>query len=203
MPEMATVSAMIVDPRPLFGDAMRACLAKDGYAVLCQVEDFNEAMRQADSLHLNLMILGPHLAPTSLPACREMIARVPTLKVILFTAHADETLFQADAVNAGIAACLRPETTDEELLAVIAKVMAGEQLFSHEILSPAFQPIKLTARELQVLRLMAEGKADREIADALHLKYPTVRNHVQHIMEKLNVHTHQEAVWRARARGLV
>ena len=203
MPGTFIVRAIVADPRPPFGDAMRACLVKGGHVVLNQARDFDEAMRQVDSLHPDLMIVGPHLALSSLPACREMIARVPTLKVILITAHADEMLFQADAAHAGIAACLRPETSDEELLAVIAKVMTGEQLFSHEILSLAFQPIKLTARELQVLSHMAEGKTDREIADALNLRFATIRNHTRHILEKLNVHTREEAVWRARARGLV
>jgi DNA-binding NarL/FixJ family response regulator len=50
---------------------------------------------------------------------------------------------------------------------------------------------------------MAEGKTDREIADTLTVRFATVRNHTQHILEKLNVHTREEAVWRARARGLV
>ena len=203
MPEIVAARAIVVDPHPRFGDSMRACLAKGGHVALSQAQYFDEAMHQTNLLQPDLMIVGPHLAQSSLPACHAMIARVPTLKGILFTAHADEMLFQADAAHAGIAACLRPETTDEELLAVIAKVMTGEQLFSHEILSLAFQPIRLTARELEVLSRMAEGKTDREIASALNVRFDTVRNHTQHILEKLNVHTRQEAVWRARARGLV
>ncbi len=177
-----TVRAMIVDPRPLFGDLMRACLDKGGHSVLCRVQDFDEAMGCVDSLHPNLMIVGPHLALPSLIFCREMNTHAPTLKVIVFTAHADDTLFQADAAYIGISACLYPETTDEELLAKIAKVMRGEQLFSHEILSLAFQPIDLTARELQVLSQMSEGKTDREIANALNMHFDTARNHTQHIL---------------------
>jgi hypothetical protein len=48
-----TVHAMIVDPRPFFGDAIRACLAKGGHVMLSQARDFDEAMRQADTLHSN------------------------------------------------------------------------------------------------------------------------------------------------------
>jgi DNA-binding NarL/FixJ family response regulator len=51
--------------------------------------------------------------------------------------------------------------------------------------------------------LMAEGKTDRAIAVALDLKFSTVRNHAQHILDKLDVHSRREAVWRARHRGLV
>jgi DNA-binding NarL/FixJ family response regulator len=202
MTETVAVRATIVDSRPLFRDAIRACLTKGGYVVLSQARDFDEAMRQADSLHPDLMIVGPHLAESSLTVCREIVIHLPTVKVILFTAHADEVLFQADAVHAGVASCLRPESTTDECLAVIAKVMAGHQFFSNEILSLAFEPIKLTARELAVLRLMAEGKSDREIAATLGVTISTIRNHTQHILEKLNVH-HRQALWRARSRGLI
>jgi two-component system, NarL family, response regulator EvgA len=152
MTETVKVRAIIVDPHPLFCDAIRNCLTKGGYVVLSQAQDLDETMRQADSLHPDLVIVGPHLMEEGLVMCREMTRRWPSLRIIIFTAHADEPLFRADAAYAGVAACLRPESTDEELLAVIAKVMTGEQLFPHEILSLAFQPIKLTARELQVLR---------------------------------------------------
>ncbi len=148
MTKTVTVRAMIVDPRPLFCEAVRACLAKGGYVVLSCAQNLNEAMRQTDSLHPDVVIVGPHFMEEGLILCREMTQNLPVLKVVLFTKHADETLFQADAAYAGVSACLRPETTDDELLAAIAKIMTGEQLFSHEILSLAFQPIKLTAREL-------------------------------------------------------
>jgi DNA-binding NarL/FixJ family response regulator len=112
-------------------------------------------------------------------------------------------LFQADAVYTGVTACVRPETTSEELLTVIVQVMAGQRLFSHEIFALAFQPIELAERERDVLRLMADGKTDREIADTLSLKFNTVRNHTRHILEKLSVNSRQEAIWRARGRGIV
>ncbi len=195
--------ALIVDARPLFGEALRACLAKGGHKILGQAQSVDEAIQQIDAMEPNLVILGSHLAETSLLLCRDLISRLSTLKIILFTAHANDLLFQADAVYASIAACVHPETTNEELLEVIAKVLAGQRLFSQEILSLAFQPIELTERERDVLRLMVEGKSDREIADALNLKFNTVRNHTQHILEKLGVHSRQEAVWRARHRGFV
>ncbi len=203
MTETVKVRAMIVDPHPLFCDAIRNCLTKGGYVVLAQVQNLDEAMRQADSLHPDLVMVGPHLMEEGLVICREMTKRWPSLKIIIFTAHADEPLFEVDAAYAGVAACLSPESTDEECLAVVRRVIAGQKFFANEVLSLAFQPIELTGRELAVSRLMAAGKADREIAYALNLKFSTVRNHTQHILEKLSVHHKQEAVWRARHRGLV
>jgi DNA-binding NarL/FixJ family response regulator len=95
------------------------------------------------------------------------------------------------------------EASEQECLSTIAAVMAGHQLFSHEILSLAFRPIELTAREREVLHLLAQGKTDREIADALVLSLTTVRKHSHQILEKLGVHERREAVRRARRLGWV
>ncbi len=203
MLETAIVQAVIVDPRPLFCDAVRACLAKGGHIVVGQAQTLQDVLRQADSLRPNLAIIGPDLAEQDLSICRELSERLPTLKIILFTEHASDPLFLMDAAYVGVSGCVPPEITESEILAVIAQVMGGQQLFSREILADAFRPLELTARERDVLRFMAEGKTDREIAAALKLSYSTIRNHVQRILEKLSVHSRQQAVWRARHRGLV
>jgi DNA-binding NarL/FixJ family response regulator len=92
--------------------------------VVGQARNSQEALQQTDSPCPDLIIVGPHLAESGLSVCREISRRLPTLKILLFTAHTDNPLFLADAANAGIAACLPPETTEEECLAMIAKVMA-------------------------------------------------------------------------------
>ncbi len=203
MSNLLAVRAILVDPRPLFCEAIRACLEKGGHAVACQAPTLDDALHQLDSVAANLVLVGSHMAEQSLSACRELSTRTPAIKVILITGHAGDPLFLADAVYVGVAACLVPETTADELLTAIAKVMAGQQLFSRDILELAFQPIALTPRELDVLKLMAEESTDREIAQALGIRLATVRNHTQRIMEKLNVHHRNEAIWRARHRGLV
>lgn len=160
-------------------------------------------MSQLDSLQPDLLIVGPHSGESDLTICREIRHRLSTLKIILFTAHADDSLFQADAAHAGVTALVRPEITEAECLAVIAQVMAGQPFFSQEFVALASRPIDLTAREREMLKLMAEGRTDHEMADALRLKVSTVRNHAQRILEKLSVHNRQEAVWRAKHRGLI
>ena len=203
MPETRTARAIIVDPRPLFGEGMRACLNKGGHTMLGQALNLAEAFEQVKSRQPNLVIIGPHLADSSLAICREINQRWNHIKLIIFTAHANDPLFQADAANAGAAACLPPETTDAECLAAIAQVMEGREYFPRDIVVLGAQPIELSAKELEVLRLLAEGKKDREIAEALGVQVSTIRSHAQHILEKLSVHTRQEAVRRARNRGLV
>ncbi len=203
MPETTSARAFVVDPRPLFGEAMRACLSEGGHAMLGQALHLSEALSHVDSLQPDLMIVGPHFGESGLTLCRESRRHLPTLKTVLFTAHADESLFQADAAYTGVSALLRPESTEAECLAVIAQVMAGQPFFSQEFLALASRPIDLTAREREVMKLIAEGRTDHEMADALGLKVSTVRNHAQRILEKLSAHSREEAVWRARHRGLV
>lgn len=203
MPETTFARALIVDSRPLFGEAMSACLSKGGHAMLGQALNLNEALSHVDSLQPDLMIVGPHFDESGLTICRESCRRLPTLNTILFTAHADDSLFQADAAYAGVTALVRPESTEAECLAVITQVMAGRPFFSQEFVALASRPINLTAREREVLKLMTEGRTDHEMADALGLKVSTVRNHAQRILEKLGVRNRQEAIWRAQHRGLV
>jgi DNA-binding NarL/FixJ family response regulator len=103
----------------------------------------------------------------------------------------------------------------EDLAAVVESVSRGETLCSPGIAANLFdrvaalsrerqlEPVeeKLTARELDVLRLIEEGRANKEIATALSIELPTVKNHVHRILEKLNVHRRSEAAARARRDG--
>lgn len=203
MPETRTAHAIILDPRPLFGEGMRACLSKGGHTMLGQALNLEEAFEQVGSRQPNLVFIGPHLDDSSLAICREINQRWNHIKLIIFTAHANDPLFQADATHAGAAACLPPETTDKECLATIAQVMEGREFFSRDIVAMGAQPIELSERELGVLRLLAAGKTDREIAEVLGVRTSTIHTHAQRILEKLNVHTRREAVGRARNRGLV
>ncbi len=199
-----SVRVLLVDPSPPFYAGIRDCLMLGRHVPLGQVRNLEEALRQADSLHPDLILVGPHIVEDeSLAVCREVSSRWPSIKTIIFTMHADDPLFQSDAVYAGAAACLWQGVTDEECLKAVDAVMAGHQLFSREILAPDRQPIALTAREREVLKLIAEGKTDREIANTLVLSHRTVRNYSQRILQKLGIHSRQEAVRRARRRGLI
>jgi len=171
---------------------------------LVHAQTLDNTLQQLDALHPDLIMIGPNfLEHESFAICREIISRWPGARIVLFSAQADDPLFQADAAHAGAAACLCPEVTHEECLAVIAGVMAGQRFFPYQALRQGFQVVKLTAREQEVLKLLAEGKTDREIASELVVKATTVRNHSQHILEKLSVHNRKEAVRRARRRGWV
>lgn len=199
-----TARAIILDPSSFFREGMDSCLSKGGHVTLAQGRSLTEVVQRLDALTPNLALVGPNFSELeSLALCREMTCRWSALKVILFTRHANDPLFQADVAHAGANACLSREAGEAEFLEAIEAVMAGYQLFPRDVLSQVFQPAPLTPREREVLQLLAKGKTDRQIADALTLGLPTIRKHSHKIIEKLGVHERREAVRRARRLGWV
>ncbi len=200
----STARVIIVDPVQFFRTGMRTSLTVGKQVVLGEARNLEEALQSLDTLNPDLIITGENIAEhESLEMCREITGRWPNIKMIIYTAHANDLLFLVDAAYVGVAACLLPQSTDEECLAVIDKVTAGQQFYSRDIVTLAFQPITLTMRERDVLKLVAEGKTNREVAEELAVQAATIRSHIQHILQKLNVHSRQEAVWRARHRDLI
>ncbi len=203
LPE-APPARTILDPSPFFCEGICSCLNAGGHVTLACAQNLDEIFQGQAALFPNLALVGPNiLEHESLIVCRELIHRWPTLKIILFSHHVNDPLFQADAASAGASACLPREAGEQECLSTIAAVLAGHQLFSREVMSLAFRPIELTVREREVLQLLAQGKTDREIADALVLSITTVRKYSHQILEKLDVHTRHEAVRRAQRLGWV
>ncbi len=199
-----SAQAIVLDPSPFFRKGISACLETGGYMVLTCAPNLDEIMQRRAVLLPNLALVGPNFSEhESLVICRELLHCWPMLRIVLFSPHAKDLLFQVDVAHTGASACLLPETSEQECLSTIATVMTGHNLFSREILSLAFQPMELTTREREVLQLLAEGKTDREIADALVLSLNTVRKHSHRILGKLGVCERREAVRRARRLGWV
>lgn len=195
--------AIVVDPLPLFCDAMGVYLTRGGHTLACQCRTLEQALQKATVFNPDLLIVGPHFAESDLVLCKEIISRLPELKLVLLAQRANDVFFQADVAYMGISACLPQEVTGDEFLAVIENVVAGRGFFSREVTALAFQRIDLTPRECEVLRHVAAGKTNQEIADLLWVSVHTTRTHSQHILEKLGVHSRQEAVWRGLYRGLI
>lgn len=202
MLETTCARAILVDHGPFFFDALRVCLGKAGHVVQNHAQNVEETLQQLQTDPLDLAIMGPSLTESeSLSVCREISCRAPNTKRVIFTLLAEDPLFRADAIYAGASACLLQGIGHEECLQAVSTVIAGRGLFSMEELSHGMRPIKLTRRERETLKLIAEGKGDKEIADVLVVSVTTIRNHAQRVLEKLEVHNRQEALRRARRRG--
>jgi DNA-binding NarL/FixJ family response regulator len=142
---------------------------------------------------------------SGIEACQEIIQENPDIKVIMLTSYAeDEMLFSA--IRAGASGYLLKQIGGQELVQAIERVGRGEALLDPAVTKRVFAEMRkiaqeeeastfagLTQQEMHVLQLVAEGKTNREISEALFLGEGTVRNYVSSILAKLNVSNRTEA----------
>ena len=138
-------------------------------------------------------------------AVRQIRLRDPLAKVIVLTTYdADEDITRA--LKAGAKAYVLKDISADGLIACIRDVLAGKTYLAPAAaakLAEGVTRVQLTPRELATLRLMADGKSNKEIANALGISERTVKTHLGHLFEKLGVTSRTEAVKVATRRGLV
>jgi DNA-binding NarL/FixJ family response regulator len=151
-----------------------------------------------------LAIIGPNLEPSQVfDFFRWLRRNRPNVKSILISRQATDPIFYIDVAANHVQACLSHEARCEDIAETIANVLSGQTLFSTDVLESAFQPIQISPREQDVLRLMLEEMTYKQIAHVLQLSDRTVNNHAQRIFVKLQVHDRNSAIARADRRGLL
>lgn len=152
------------------------------------------------SRNVAALIVGPQ-SPTSegFAICRWIRQKFPKLCIVFISANYDNPIFRADAAFNGVSACLSAGTCAAQLSEILQLVMQGCTL----ILSDSKYVIceSITARELDVLRLIGCGTSDKKIAQSLQVSLPTAQTHVKHILRKMRVKNRMDAVYRARHFG--
>ena len=146
-----------------------------------------------------------------LDICREITRRFPDTAVLILTMHDDQQLI-ARALEHGASGYMLKEAAAGQLIVALHTVARGELYLGPGIPRTVLQHIgkgdhdpyeTLTARERQVLQLIAEGKTNRQVADALHLSFKTVDTHRSHLMRKLDLHDQTSLVKFALRRGII
>jgi DNA-binding NarL/FixJ family response regulator len=137
-----------------------------------------------------------------LEATRQVLKAVPSTKVLMLSAHSDDA-YVKNSVEAGAAGFLLKQTSAHDVCLAIREVQKGHVFFSPPVsrrqdrlkarstgrLGPLNRkPAPLTSREMEVLQLIAEGKANKETAAELGIALKTVEKHREHLMEKLDIH---------------
>jgi len=212
------VRVMLVDDDNLLRSGLRAILSSDDrIEVVAEAENGRLAVRSA-RLHSPDVVLMDIRMPDldGIAATAELLTAAPASKVIILTTfELDEYIL--GALRAGASGFLLKRSSPEQLIAAIHTVADGEALLSpsvtrrlielvaaHPLLSRDTEPrlAELTARERDVLELVAQGRSNAEIADALTLERTTVKTHVQRILTKLGVRNRVEVVIAAYEWGL-
>ena len=137
---------------------------------------------------------------------RRLLARHPEARVIALTASVDEARMMG-VLRAGASGYVRKNAEPETLLAAVRAVARGrtfiDPAIGHHVMRVTPAADDLTARERDVLRLIALGKSNREIAESLAIGEETVKTHVRHVLAKLGAENRAQAAVRALARGVV
>jgi DNA-binding NarL/FixJ family response regulator len=205
------IRVLIADDQALFRRGLYVVLGtEDHIEVVAEAENGEEAIQKAQELAPDVVLMDVRMPRVNgIEAARTIRAEVPTAKILMLTvSDEEEDLFEA--VKAGANGYLLKEISVEEVAEAIRAVMQGQSLISPSMASKLlsefnamskraeekqqFPAPALTSRELEVLKLVAKGMSNREIADELYISENTVKNHVRNILEKLHLHSRMEAV---------
>lgn len=212
---MELIKILIADDHPVVREGLSAMLSKEqDVEVVGEAENGVEAVNKAKELQPDIIFMDLRMPELDgVEAMRQIRAQNPDIKIIVLTTYDnDESIFKG--IEAGAKAYLLKDAPREELLKAIRAVHRGESLIQPavagkvldrfaELSRQAQAPEMLSERELDVLKLMAKGAANKQIAAELFISESTVKSHIASIFQKLDVNDRTEAVTQAIRKGII
>ncbi|HEY2129867.1 MAG TPA: response regulator transcription factor [Streptosporangiaceae bacterium] len=207
------IRALIVDDHALFRRGLEMVLAaEDDIELVGEASDGAEAVQKAGESLPDVVLMDIRMPKSSgIEACRAMKEVAPSSKIVILTiSDEEEDLFEA--IRAGASGYLLKDIPLDEVADVVRAVYGGQSLINPSMAAKLLTEFaalnkrdqeeraeqvpapKLTDREMQVLKLVAKGMNNRDIAKELFISENTVKNHVRNILEKLQIHSRMEAV---------
>lgn len=205
MPDQIRV--MLVDDHEVVRAGLRALLdRREGMSVVAEAGSVAEAIEVAAAEKPDVIVMDVRLPDGSgVEACREIRESRPETKMIMLTSYADDEAIFA-SILAGASAYLLKQTRANQLADAVETVARGESLLDPQVTQRVMQQVRdmasggasaahsqLTEQEYKIVKLIAEGKTNREIAAEVFLSDKTVKNYVSSILSKLNLRRRSEA----------
>ena len=206
------IRVLVVDDHALFRRGLEMVLEQEpDIEVVGEASDGAEAVEQASETTPDVVLMDVRMPRRGgIDACTAIKDAVPSTKIIMLTIS-DEEADLYDAIKAGAMGYLLKEISIEEVASAIRAVHGGQSLISPSMASKLITEFaalskrsqerqqqvpapKLTEREMEVLKLVAKGLNNRDIAKQLFISENTVKNHIRNILEKLQLHSRMEAV---------
>jgi DNA-binding NarL/FixJ family response regulator len=206
---------LVVDDQQLFRSGLVKLLENDPRIdIVGDTEDGAEAVKLIPSLRPDVVLMDVRMPNMDgLEAAQRITAAHPNVKVLMLSGFGAESQV-IHALNAGASGYVVKDSPLEAIVTSILAVVAGGQVLSETIADRVLSMISggppnktmydgLTQREVEILRLLATGVANKQVAFRLKISDKTVRNHISHIYEKLNIFDRSQAVLYAVKKGLV
>ncbi len=212
---ITTVRTLIADDQTLFRVGLARLLEEDERVeIVGQAGDGAEAVKLAGSLKPDVVLMDlkmPNL--DGIEATRQIVAVHPGVKVLLLTTFEVDT-HVIEALKAGASGYILKDSRPDSIVSSLLAVMAGERVMASAVTNRVLEMLTgmttpkefydgLTGREVEILKLLASGMANKQIAYKLKISEKTVRNHVSNMYEKLNIYDRSQAVLYAVRKGLV
>jgi DNA-binding NarL/FixJ family response regulator len=201
---MKQITVLLAEDHMVVREGFRKMLElEDGFEVLGEAQDGRQAVALAMKLRPNVVLMDIAMPLLNgLEATRQILKALPETKVLILSAHSDDA-YVKNAAESGAVGFLLKQTSAHEVCRAIQEIQKGNAFFSPSISrrvdrlnrkSPG-RPggvkkaaVQLTSREMEVLQLIAEGKANKTTASELGIGLKTVEKHREHLMEKLDIH---------------
>ena len=211
-----SIKIILADDHTIMREGLRSILENELHMhVVAQAEDGRTAVELVKKLKPDLVIMDISMPEMNgIEAAHRINEEMPGVKIIALSMHADKR-YVSEMLNAGASAYLLKHSAMDELQQAIQTVLANKKYISpniagvviddylrHRAADPPVVTASLTAKEREVLQLIAEGKSTKEIASILHVSVPTIDTHRQHIMEKLDIYNIAELTKYAIRTGL-
>ncbi|MCW5849549.1 MAG: response regulator transcription factor [Anaerolineae bacterium] len=208
------IRVVIADDHPVVRQGLRTLLsAYDDFCLVGEARDGEEAVRLAGAVEPDVVIMDltmPHM--DGITATKAILQTQPAIRVLMLSTTAtDEQVIEA--VRAGARGFLLKDAETEQVIEAIRAVYRGGRVLDPMVAETLMRGIErtaprsltepLTPREVEILRLVAQGLSNREIAAHLHLAAPTVTTHVRNILGKLHLANRTQAAIYARQNGLL
>jgi len=201
---MKRITVLLVEDHMVVREGFRKMLELEGdIEVVGEAQDGRQAVVMAKKLRPEVVLMDIAMPLLNgLAATRQVLEALPATKVMMLSAHSDDA-YVTSAVEAGAVGFLLKQTSAHEVCRAIREVNQGGKFFSPTVSKRldrlnlktlartglnSKKTNRLTARELEVLQLVAEGKANKETASELGISLKTVEKHRGHLMEKLDIH---------------
>ena len=206
------IKVILADDHAVVRSGLRMVLeAESDLAVVAEAGDVEEALRKVRAHRPDVLLLDLNMpGESSLPAIPKLREASPNTKIVVLTMQNDPA-FAREALQAGAGGYVLKESAAEETVHAVRHVLEGRTYLNPELGAkiaaappePSGPPDDLSERELEVLRLIALGHTNSEIAGSLYLSVRTVESHRAHIQQKLRLSTRAELVKYALDHGLM